>query len=64
MENFNLQNTAGQILNLLEFFYKQWQAFVKSLEKVGKKIDEAQAEVSILKFHSQKSTGEASAPDR
>jgi len=48
MENFNLQNTAGQILNLLESFYKQWQAFVKSLEKVGKKIDEAQAEFQFL----------------
>jgi len=48
MENFNLQNTAGQILNLLESFYKQWQAFVKSLERVGKKVDEAQAEFQIL----------------
>jgi DNA recombination protein RmuC len=48
MENFNLQNTAGQILTLLESFYKQWQAFVKSLEKVGKKIDEAQAEFQFL----------------
>lgn len=48
MENFNLQNTAGQILILLESFYKQWQAFVKSLEKVGKKIDEAQAEFQFL----------------
>lgn len=48
MENFNLQNTAGQILNLLDSFYKQWQAFVKSLEKVGKKIEEAQNEFQIL----------------
>lgn len=48
MENFNLQNTAGQILNLLESFYKQWQAFCKSLEKVGKKIDEAQNEFQVL----------------
>ncbi len=48
MENFNLQNTAGQILNLLESFYKQWQAFVKSLEKVGKKIEEAQNEFQAL----------------
>jgi len=48
MQNFNLQNTAGQILDLLDSFYKQWQAFVKSLERVGKKIDEAQAEFQIL----------------
>jgi len=48
MENFNLQNTAGQILNLLDSFYKQWQAFVKSLEKMGKKIEEAQKEFESL----------------
>lgn len=48
MENFNLQNTAGQIMKLLESFYKQWQAFVKSLEKMGKKIYEAQQEYESL----------------
>ncbi|MGQ9801260.1 MAG: DNA recombination protein RmuC [Candidatus Saccharicenans sp.] len=48
MENFNLQNTAGQIMKLLESFYKQWQLFVKSLEKVGKKIYEAQQEYENL----------------
>ncbi len=48
MENFNLQNTAGEILNLLDSFYKQWQAFVKSLDKVGRKIEEAQREFEYL----------------
>jgi DNA recombination protein RmuC len=48
MENFNLQNTAGEILNLLDSFYKQWQAFVKSLEKVGRRIEEAQKEFEYL----------------
>ncbi len=48
MENFNLQNTAGQILNLLESFYKQWQLFARSLEKMGKKIYEAQQEYENL----------------
>lgn len=48
MENFNLQNTAGQIMKLLESFYKQWQLFVGSLEKVGKKISEAQQEYERL----------------
>lgn len=48
MENFNLQNTAGQIMTLLESFYRQWQLFVKSLEKVGKKIYEAQQEYENL----------------
>ncbi|MDW3230002.1 MAG: DNA recombination protein RmuC, partial [Acidobacteriota bacterium] len=48
MENFNLQNTAGEILNLLDSFYRQWQAFVKSLDKVGRKIEEAQREFEYL----------------
>ncbi|MBC7349799.1 MAG: DNA recombination protein RmuC [Candidatus Aminicenantes bacterium] len=48
MENFNLQNTAGQIMKLLESFYRQWQLFVKSLEKVGRKIYEAQQEYENL----------------
>ncbi|MDI6844816.1 MAG: DNA recombination protein RmuC [Candidatus Saccharicenans sp.] len=48
MENFNLQNTAGQILRLLESFYKQWRKFVESMEKLGKKINDAQQEYEHL----------------
>lgn len=48
MENFNLQSTAGQILNLLETFNKQWQSFLASMEKVGKKIKEAEEEFEKL----------------
>ena len=48
VDNFNLEKTAAQILSLLGTFEKQWTAFLKSLEKMGKKIDEAQKEFNIL----------------
>jgi DNA recombination protein RmuC len=51
VDNFNLEKTAAQILSLLGTFNKQWGAFLKSLEKMGKKIDEAQDE-----YHSLTST--------
>ena len=48
VDNFNLEKTAAQILSLLGAFNKQWSAFLKSLEKMGKKIEEAQNEFLIL----------------
>ena len=48
VDNFNLEKTAAQILSLLGAFQKQWVAFLKSLEKMGKKIDEAQKEFTVL----------------
>ncbi len=36
------------MLQLFGAFYKQWGAFQKSLEKMGKKIDEAQNEFNFL----------------
>jgi DNA recombination protein RmuC len=48
VDNFNLEKTAAQILSLLGTFNKQWDAFLKSLEKMGKKIDEAQNEFHAL----------------
>jgi len=48
VDNFNLEKTAAQILSLLGSFNKQWANFLKSLEKMGKKIDEAQKEFSVL----------------
>ena len=48
VDNFNLERTAAQILSLLGAFNKQWTAFLKSLEKMGKKIDEAQKEFNAL----------------
>jgi len=48
VDNFNLEKTAAQILSLLGAFQKQWTAFQKSLEKMGKKIEEAQREFTTL----------------
>ena len=48
VENFNLEKTAAQILSLLGTFNKQWEAFQDSMEKMGKKIDDAQDEFTRL----------------
>ena len=48
VDNFNLERTASEILSLLGAFNKQWSMFLKSLEKVGKKIEEAQEEFESL----------------
>lgn len=48
VDNFNLEKTAAKILSLLGAFEKQWTAFLKSLEKMGKRIDEAQKEFTNL----------------
>jgi DNA recombination protein RmuC len=48
IDNFNLEKKAAQILSLLGAFYKGWNEFLKSLEKVGKKIEEAQNEFNAL----------------
>ena len=48
VDNFNLEKTAAQIMSLLGTFNKQWSNFLKSLEKMGKKIDEAQKEFNAL----------------
>lgn len=48
MDNFKLEKTAGEISSLLGAFYKQWQAFTKSMEKMGSSIDAAQKEYQNL----------------
>lgn len=44
VDNFNLQRTAADILALLGAFDRQWGKFKQSMEKVGKKLDEAKTE--------------------
>ncbi|MCK4245271.1 MAG: DNA recombination protein RmuC [Candidatus Omnitrophica bacterium] len=44
VDNFNLEKTAAQILSLLGAFNKQYKLFAESLEKMGRRIDEAQKE--------------------
>ncbi|MFA5032139.1 MAG: DNA recombination protein RmuC [bacterium] len=48
VDNFNLEKTSAQILSLLGAFYKQWSAFLESLDKMGKRIEEAQREFNNL----------------
>ncbi len=48
VDNFNLERTASQILSLMGTFYNQWKLFIQSVEKVGKKIEEAQKEYNTL----------------
>ena len=48
VDNFKLERTTSEILSLLGAFNKQWSMFLKSLEKVGKRIEEAQEEFDAL----------------
>lgn len=48
VDNFNLEKTASEIMSLLGAFNKQWDAFVGSFDKMGKRIEEAQNEFNNL----------------
>lgn len=48
VDNFALEVTSHEILSLLGSFKKQWDEFLKKLEQVGKRIDEAQREYEVL----------------
>jgi DNA recombination protein RmuC len=55
VENFAIKKTAGEILNYMESFYKQWSLFRDSMDKMGKKLEEASAEYhSLLTTRSNK----------
>jgi len=48
VDNFNLERTAGHILQLLGEFNKQWNTFIESMDRMGKRIDDARAEFEAL----------------
>lgn len=48
VDNFNLEKKASEIIELMSVFYKQWNEFLKSLENMGKKIDDARKEFGRL----------------
>lgn len=48
VDNFSLEQRASQIIELMGLFYKQWNEFLKSLENMGKKIDDAKKEFEKL----------------
>lgn len=48
VDNFNLQRTTNDILSLYGAFNKQWESYVASFEKLGRKIDEVKSEYDGL----------------
>ncbi len=48
VENFNLEKTAAQIMNLLAEFNKQWGLYKEGMDRMGRRIDEAQKEFNRL----------------
>jgi DNA recombination protein RmuC len=48
VENFNLKKTTSDIIGLLSNFLKQWHKFVEGMEKMGRKIEEAEKEYEKL----------------
>lgn len=48
VENFNLEKATTEILALFGTFNQQWDAFAKCLERMGKRIEEAQKEFESL----------------
>jgi len=48
IDNFNLEKTADQMISLMGNFNKQWEMFISSMDKMGKRIEEAQKEYNSL----------------
>jgi DNA recombination protein RmuC len=48
VDHFALEKTSNEILSLLGAFKKQWGEFVKKLETVGKRIEDARKEYEAL----------------
>lgn len=48
VDNFNLQRTSNDILSLYGAFNKQWESYINSFDKLGKKIGEVQSEYNSL----------------
>ena len=47
-ESFHTEETAAQIMQMMGKFRKQWENYVKSLEKVKKSFDNMQEELDDL----------------
>jgi DNA recombination protein RmuC len=48
VDNFALEQTSNEILSLLGAFKKQWDAFIKKLDLLGKRIEDTQKEYESL----------------
>ncbi|MFN0152607.1 MAG: DNA recombination protein RmuC [bacterium] len=47
-DNFNMERRSKEILTLLGDFEKQWSKFKEQMEKMGRRIDDAQKEYATL----------------
>jgi DNA recombination protein RmuC len=48
VDNFSLEKKASLIIALMNTFHKQWEKFIESLEKMGRRIDDAKKEYDSL----------------
>jgi DNA recombination protein RmuC len=48
MDNFSLERTADDMLQLIGKFNSEWKKFVETMDKVGKKFDETHKEYEAL----------------
>ncbi|MBI5212038.1 MAG: DNA recombination protein RmuC [Nitrospirae bacterium] len=48
VENFNLEQTASEILKLLGEFYKQWNAYKDKFKLMGERLDAARKEYDAI----------------
>ncbi len=48
VDNFNFEKTASEILSHFGTFYKQWKMFIDTMDRMGKRIEEAQKEYNNL----------------
>ena len=48
VENFNLEKTTSRVLVHMAAFQKQWNAFTRSMEKMGRRIEDARQEYDHL----------------
>ncbi len=48
VDNFHLEQSASRMLGLMGAFHKQWAEFTASMDRMGKKLEEAQKEFGHL----------------
>lgn len=48
VDNFNLEKTAARVLSLMGAFYKQWEEYVRVMEKMGRRLEDARREYENL----------------
>jgi len=57
VDHFSLEKRSSEIISQLKTISKNWQKFITSLDKMGRKIDDAQEEFYSLRQQFQKQLG-------